>query len=264
MYDKFPNNAIGPVTFFWKPLHSVSRENHTPSHSTDSEIPNNRCLWLWCHPSCFSQLWNQLIKVFHNVIPCYLDATNNDQVTFNQTTCSATPEKKFSKESDVNNTDHFLDDQTKKLSNIPNSARYRIDESRVSIKSLKDDLVRFRLTGPLSLKVLTNAMEVASVKLEKTKNKVKNKPEKSQSSGDIPWWAQFYLSEECQSKHLASQILWKNLSLVKNPAELPSHCVLGLTVIDPRKKLPKKKTYAKPSPVGKVYVYTYTHIYLIL
>lgn len=254
MYDEFPNGAIGPVTFFWKPLYCVSGESHSLSGGTDAETSSyrNRCLWLWCHPSCYLQLWNQLTKVFHNVIPCHLDATSNGQVTTGQATGSATAEKTFSKEeSNIINTDHSSSFQTKKLSSIPNGAGNQSLESRVSVKSLKDDLVRFRLIGPLSIKVLTNAVEVASVRWEKSKTNPKAGSEESRKSEDVPWWAQFYHSEECQSKHVDSQILWKNLALVKNPAELPSHCVLGMTVTDPRKRLPKKKTYAKPSPVGK-------------
>lgn len=252
MYDEFPNRAIGPITFFWKPLYCVSGESHLSSGGTDAETSSNRnrCLWLWCHPSCYSQLWNQLTKVFHNVIPCHLDATSNGQVTSGQATGSATAEKTFSKEeSNIINTDHSSGFQTKKLSSIPNGAGNKSLESRVSVKSLKDDLVRFRLIGPLSIKVLTNAVEVASVRWEKSKTNLKAGSEESQNSEDVPWWARFYHSEECQSKCVDSQILWKNLALVKNPAELPSHCVLGMTVTDPRKRLPKKKTYAKPSPV---------------
>ena len=48
-YDRYPCGAIGCVSYLWKPL----------SNQDDSE-DNNRQLWVWCHPSCYSELWDQL------------------------------------------------------------------------------------------------------------------------------------------------------------------------------------------------------------
>lgn len=47
--DSYPYQAIGPVSFLW---------NYTDSSHDTSNL--KRSLWLWCHPSCYKELLDQI------------------------------------------------------------------------------------------------------------------------------------------------------------------------------------------------------------
>lgn len=54
--NSYPLNALGSVTFLWRPLPTAS-----------SECDGNqscRQLWIWTHPACYSDILTELMKVF--------------------------------------------------------------------------------------------------------------------------------------------------------------------------------------------------------
>ncbi|XP_076089545.1 ribonucleases P/MRP protein subunit POP1-like isoform X2 [Mytilus galloprovincialis] len=48
-YDKYPFHAIGCVSYLWKPETNQDESNLI-----------SRQLWIWCHPSCYNELWEEL------------------------------------------------------------------------------------------------------------------------------------------------------------------------------------------------------------
>lgn len=75
-HDSYPWNPIGPISFLWNPSEPVISQHSF--HPTTSENPSEpiiaqhlqegtsqRQLWIWCHPACWNQVWDELLKVFH-------------------------------------------------------------------------------------------------------------------------------------------------------------------------------------------------------
>ncbi|XP_014664368.1 PREDICTED: ribonucleases P/MRP protein subunit POP1-like [Priapulus caudatus] len=56
------------------------------------------------------------------------------------------------------------------------------------------------------------------------------------------WWEVYYTHQQKAEQQRSQAEAWRALKAVQSPAELPPHCVLGLTVRDPRIFLPKKRT----------------------
>ncbi|XP_014772211.1 ribonucleases P/MRP protein subunit POP1 [Octopus bimaculoides] len=232
-YDQYPFDAIGLVTFFWKPVSTEdSISSQEPCDTAESE--NIRYLWLWCHPSCYTLLWQELIKVFQNVI-----STPEDKIfeTVTDKTSDTPKIKTSSKPHRATQTLNATSTKEKVSSKLSNgySSGSATNTSQVFLKSLKDKLVRFRLTGPLTLKVLGNAISVSSI------NKT------SSDSPESPWWHSYFNSEDCLMSHETKMKLWQRLGEAYVPTELPQHWILGLTVMDPRFRLPHKKQRAEPS-----------------
>ncbi|CAF0708528.1 unnamed protein product [Brachionus calyciflorus] len=135
----------------------------------------NRILWVWTHPSIFKKFENELIKLF---------GLESDQ-----------EESPVAKKRKLGS-DHELN--CWKSNNI-------------KLKCLKDELVRFKLLGPLSTPILGNVLRT------------------------IP------------SRNFEKQTeIWNNIkSSIKDPNEVCPSTILGLLVKDPRLVLPKKKSFNK-------------------
>ena len=164
--------------------------------------------------------------------------------------------------------------------------------SNFSVKLFNNELCRFQLTGPLSQIVLTRTLEVANVgtsaqindftakgKLNQSQDSIvdmqtdlitngsatekysmlkgnENILEVPHDSKDIvkgtKWWQTYYRDENASKIHEQQNSVWGHLAGVLSPAELPPHCVLGLTVTDPRLQLPTKKGKTYPDIEGNV------------
>ncbi|KAF2883050.1 hypothetical protein ILUMI_23127 [Ignelater luminosus] len=100
----------------------------------------------------------------------------------------------------------------------------------IVLRELKNNLNRFRLTGPLSTAVLRNTLQMVS--LEDT-NSV---------------WFKHYLSDPSNLENYRRQCdYWKNIESVV-ASELSPHSIFCLIVNDPRHNLPKTKTKAVLEP----------------
>ena len=108
----------------------------------------------------------------------------------------------------------------------------------VTVKSLAGSLLRYRLTGPLSNAVLADALQQANVVPAK-------------SSGDnVKWWHKYYADPGVSLGHSLQKEFWESVGHCLSPAELSPHCVIGLTVQDPRLGRPVKKTKIYPNETG--------------
>ncbi|XP_015917479.1 ribonucleases P/MRP protein subunit POP1 [Parasteatoda tepidariorum] len=138
---KFPYEAIGPVTFIWKPITDMSSDSETSKYSA------KRSLWIWCHPSFHNEFVDVLVTVFKFEAIKKESATktadsddigSNENVTFSSKVNLEKVRQHFFKENIFAN-------------------------SNVQMSLLKDKLVRHRIIGPNSQSVLTNVLELAEV-----------------------------------------------------------------------------------------------------
>ena len=115
-----------------------------------------------------------------------------------------------------------------------------VSNGDVAIKSLAGSLLRYRLTGPESNTVLFDALHQANIV-------------PVSSSGDaVKWWHKYY-DTTLSLGHQLQREFWESVSMCQSPAELSPHCVLGLTVADPRLTRPVKRTKIASSETGKSY-----------
>ena len=113
-----------------------------------------------------------------------------------------------------------------------------VSNGEVAIKSLAGSLLRYRLTGPESNTVLFDALQQANIVPVR-------------SSGDaVKWWHKYY-DTTLSLGHELQREFWESVSMCQSPAELSPHCVLGLTVADPRLTRPVKRTKITSSETGK-------------
>ena len=121
------------------------------------------------------------------------------------------------------------------------------DGTKVTIKTLKDQLVKFRLFGPASNLVLAETLQMAGTE------SVSFSKEKVEESLKIEamWWKKFYSSADNKRTFLRQSELWQKIAKCQSPCEAPPNCVLALTVRDPRLMLPPKKNKVKVTNAGK-------------
>lgn len=212
--DSYPHNAIGDVTFIWRPVNP---------DFTDSE---SRTLWIWCHPSFYKELRQELTDLFDlDYSPVLEDVQMKNQ-------SEIPPEKKTRKSKKQSGN---VEQIKIALKNIPKLPHYINKESNVRLTLLKDTLNRFRLTGPLSNAILTNALHPAEVFDKYLHNSPKS-----------TWW------KEYRSKTTDSTAL-KTLEEFNSPSYFPPHAIIGANVIDPRLFLKRNRFKATGKNQGLFY-----------
>lgn len=127
--NSYPLNVIGNVSFIWRP---------------EQEKGEIRTVWIWIHPSFFKEVLEELVKLFEVSQEPTMEVDN--------------VEDKPQTENLTTKKDDKLNFVTKNHAETRNP-EYKNEVSRVRIKSLKDTLNRFRLTGPLSHAVLFKALK---------------------------------------------------------------------------------------------------------
>lgn len=204
--DSYPFNVIGDVTFIWKPKNEDTSEH--------------RIIWIWCHPSFYQELRQELSDVFN--LECIV--TQQD-IEMKEPT--EIPAPKASKKSETSKQNV---ERTKiALKNVPHSKipEYINKITKVRLLSLKDALNRFRLTGPLSNAVLTNALHPAELFDQFLfHNQAKN------------WWKEYKVEKSTDC------ITFKLLEDYNSPSYFPPHIVIGGQVIDPRLFLKRTRSKA--------------------
>ena len=65
------------------------------------------------------------------------------------------------------------------------------------------------------------------------------------------WWQTYHREDIGRHRHEQQKVMWQHATGLLSPAELPPHCVLGLTVTDPRLQLPAKRGKTYPNIEGK-------------
>lgn len=147
-----------------------------------------RSLWIWSHPAIYREVEKQLVNVFNLT----REISKSDD---------SSPDAKKRK---------LLDDS----SDLNLNPLYK--SNLVTLTSLKDKLIRFKLAGPMSTSILANVLQTVG-------------PESSDTS---------YFTSQAK--------LWSSIkNSISSPNEVTAALTIGLLVKDPRLILPKKKSFNK-------------------
>ena len=167
-----------------------------------------------------------------------------------------------------------------------NSIGTVFSSSEFGVKLLNGELCRFQLTGPLSQVILAKTLQVAHVSTasfseiqngdisDEKSNEVKLKTQEDKNNGPLThtsvkaessqrkkWWQTYHREEIALHLHEQQKAVWQYATGLISPAELPPHCILGLTVTDPRLQLPAKKRKTYPHIEGKTSIFEVIEIF---
>lgn len=123
--DCYPLGAIGPVSFLW-------RQNcHAKRLSADDEAVESTQLWIWAHPACFNEVFQAIQEACETITTTTVvqDCAGQD------------------------------DDPSASLQEKKNSYCTNQDQG-ITVSSLRFDLARLHLTGPLSHSLLVSMLEI--------------------------------------------------------------------------------------------------------
>ncbi|XP_015261346.1 PREDICTED: ribonucleases P/MRP protein subunit POP1 [Gekko japonicus] len=226
--DQYPDGALGPITFIWK-----------PRHETDS-ASGSRQLWIWTHPVFKQDILAELKAVCHCSEP--LEPCNpKPVVTLSQGENRMDVTEKVGQKRKRND-DSKMVVPVKKIigdgTRDPHQPYSWVSQTTgIAIRDLTMEILRYRLIGPLSHCVLTESLKAASVHtdLGTTDSEIKN------------WWVENCRNPEQVSLHRRQEAVFELLRGL-SASNLPSGTILGLTVGDPRLNLPKNRSKAMPNP----------------
>ncbi|KAL0270630.1 UNVERIFIED_CONTAM: hypothetical protein PYX00_007976 [Menopon gallinae] len=242
--NSYPFGVIGQVSFLWKPI---------------EEKDKNRTIWIFTH----TMYHNEIIDVFQSL--------------FNLEEIKKTESVNGIEEKIKNlRTEKIPAGKNKEIMklesrNVPfyETPKYANNDGSVVMHLLKDTINRFRLSGPLSLAVISsafqcNALDVYTRKENESSAKA-GKRSYPQSFGEnaepakriksetdvvenIPqennsvWWRRFYDNEFCKKCLESQETFYKELMKFSSPSDLPPKIVFSLVVRDPRLTIPTKRT----------------------
>ncbi|XP_062583770.1 ribonucleases P/MRP protein subunit POP1-like [Saccostrea cucullata] len=248
--DQYPLGAICPVTFLWRP--------RTESHSL-------RQLWIWCHPASYNELWQELEASFSHTEGCAAQDISEevcscpvDEVGKGKTVSEIwdkAPVNNNSEEQEIHS-EKKDEEEIKKIDNdckafsekkgkgkqqkrkkettqkpteeqVIKVVNRKSQIGKILMTSLKDRLVRHRFIGPESQKVLEQTLCIADI--------MSNKSEPAH------WWKQYFQDQEHSLGFNQQREFWEGVCQCRSAAELSPHCVIGLTVRDPRVIRAKKR-----------------------
>ncbi|XP_072007612.1 ribonucleases P/MRP protein subunit POP1 [Engystomops pustulosus] len=226
--DKYPGEALGHVTFIWKP------------RSVLETADDKRQLWMWMHPA----LKEGVLKELRLVCECEDKPDNFVCVPEPAPTppkeeppasviVTGRKRKWRSKGEKTVPVKKIIGDGTRP---IPDPYYWTSTQTGITIRDLTMEIVRYRLVGPMSNCVLSDALHVAPLHKE------------TEDPGPHSWWADYCRDPDNVLRHGNQESLFKLLKGLDTPAMIPSGTVLGLTVGDPRLNLPNKRTKSYPNP----------------
>ncbi|XP_036596891.1 ribonucleases P/MRP protein subunit POP1 [Trichosurus vulpecula] len=227
--DKYPEEMLGPITFIWKPERGTST------------IPVNRKLWLWTHPTLKEDILTELKIVCQCVQPPEAAAsipevvlTPHEEKSNIKQTENCRKRKRDDGEKNTNPVKKIVGDGTR---NPSQPYSWTSSTTGIVVSDLTMEMNRYRLIGPLSHSILTEALKTASVYTE------------VEDAETVPhsWWVETCKNPDIVSVHHRQEAIFELLGGIATPAEIPAGTVLGLTVGDPRVNLPQKKSKALPN-----------------
>lgn len=157
-------------------------------------------IWFFVHPSIYRDTVNEFVKVFDLV-------------------------KEETEMGSKRNTNEFK------------QPKYLNETNGLQLMELKDNLNRFRLTGPLSHAVLISAL----------------RPKAFDGNTEKSWFLNYMETEEGKKAHSCQNEYWNSVRNVTSPAELCPNMILALNIEDPRINRPKKRSKALPDILEKSY-----------
>ncbi|XP_048214411.1 ribonucleases P/MRP protein subunit POP1 [Perognathus longimembris pacificus] len=230
--NKYPGGMLGPITFIWN------------SARIPGDTCENRQLWIWLHPALKQDVLEEIKTVCLCMEPIKPNVCIPDPLP-TPTQEKSQPEladkksgKKRKRKDDEENLKpikKIIGDGTRD----PCQPRSWISPATgIIISDLTMEMNRFRLIGPLSHSILTEALKAASVHTE----------EEDTEKTPHRWWVDTCKNPESVSLHRRQEAVFELLGGITSPAELPAGTILGLTVGDPRVNLPQKWSKALSNP----------------
>lgn len=155
--DRYPYHLIGPARFLWRPVES-NNNNQT------------RTLWLWTHPAIHQTVYEQIKIIFQlSEQRKILEVSNEMEVSVVNSQDEDSPISKRRKMNESNEKiDNLNKEKTEKRTDSVLICEFN-EETGIKLKSLKDQLVRFKLLGPLSTTILANVLQTIEPSLEEHK-----------------------------------------------------------------------------------------------
>ncbi|CAL8286971.1 unnamed protein product [Merluccius merluccius] len=228
---RYPSHPLGPVTFLWRP--------RTPGSS-------HRQLWIWAHPTLKQDLLPELQSVCQcsePIIPVVAPVVAPAEPPPppaaphpGPSQAAETPGAKRKRSAGDNDDDggppekKIVGDGTR-----PPSApvSWTSKSTGILINDLSMEIVRYRLIGPRSHAVLTEALEAAT-----------DCEALSEAQATPLWWPEHCRDEAKMTLHRQQAQVFQTFKGIYSTGEVPSGTVLGLNVEDPRLALPQKRSKA--------------------
>ena len=228
--NQYPQGAIGPVEFLWQPHDKIFSDSDTNGDQTsqtgktcfDTTLPEGSG-----HPTNSSKtdtkLWMIVSPAIHD------DVMTELSVAVEKFCCHGNPPPSGEPS-----------DNCVLLISADDEERSKV---KLTVTSLKDEFVQFRLIGPRSRAVVMETLKPIS---DNPNTFSESKTKSTSSLADlskipipVPWWN----GNETLPKH--SRLLNSHLETQKtarSAVPLPDGTVLGMVVEDPRLRTPAKKT----------------------
>ncbi|KAK0163807.1 hypothetical protein PV328_002500 [Microctonus aethiopoides] len=114
---------------------------------------------------------------------------------------------------------------------------------------LTHSLNRFRLYGHMSSAVLTDTLRLPKLNENTNENGMETDAEES-------WYDKWYKESSNIKSFTMQRDIFNNIKTLDSPSQLPRHCVIGLTVLDPRFYCPPKKSKPQQNSTCPKQIYT--------
>lgn len=209
--DEFPHFPRGNINFMWKPESS----NESITFST---------IWLWIHPGIYQEIFYDLVSSF-----------------------------KFQLISPADSEEIFEEEIFKDVNKMPSAFKIPKEitlpvfrnESECKMTILRNSLNRFRISGPLTLCTLTDALKLPNIGIESNIESIN----KSMNGNDEimlacqqnDWYRHYYSKPENMQAFKVQKDIFEKLKTLKSPNQIPDNSIIALTVLDPRFFAPDKR-----------------------
>ncbi|KAJ8013410.1 hypothetical protein DPEC_G00052980 [Dallia pectoralis] len=230
-----PLQPLGPVSFLWRP-----RTRNQGSSNQEGRVLMHRQMWIWTHPT----MKHDLIPELQAVCQCYEVMEEEILQPENGPASEVLPQAgqaSGSKRRRPFGKDVSAGPPAKKMLGFstrhPSTPlTWRSSTTGIVISDLTMEMVRYRLIGPLSHSVLTEALVPAT-----------HSAFPSDEGASSFWWPEHCRNHSNTSLQQQQAGVFNLLKGVYSTAEVPGGSVLGLTVDDPRLTLPDKRRKAEPN-----------------
>ena len=240
----YPYGAIGPVHFLWQ-MQTLRHIDEVVLNSAHSPAPK---LWVWCHPGMYEEVLSEVQAVAESYNSRQSDgsavrklpSSTTSMITGKGVMCKAGESSAASEPSSSTTSTSTGGEAVASQTGIP-----------ILVKSLKDELVRFRLIGPRSHALLMETLKpVFNFQQRQPPASANERPvppssltaseSESSSLPDIPKWWKSHQSSAEHAKILS--LCYPIIKSGSNPAEFSRGTTIGMTVSDPRLVIPSKRT----------------------
>ncbi|XP_073406576.1 ribonucleases P/MRP protein subunit POP1 [Dendrobates tinctorius] len=226
--DKYPSEALGHISFIWKP------------RSVSETASDKRQLWIWMHPALKADVLKELKLV------CACEDRPDNFVSISEPAQPPPKEEPPARVTSAGRKRKLHDKEGEKAVPVkkiigdgtratPEPYYWTSAQTGITIRDLTMEIVRYRLVGPMSNCVLGDALHVAPLHKD------------TEDSGPHDWWADYCRNPADVLRHSHQESLFKSLKSLESPAQIPSGTILGLTVGDPRLNLPNIRTKSIPN-----------------